>query len=249
MSAAMDDFGISGVSIAPQSDYTVEQVKPETSEKENTEKSSGIDKAAPEINDVFVKTSSKEQISFEKLQNDYADIEQRKQMLDAIDAMLAQTDKTNLGSEEANIINSMLDEAVPQDNQNKASEEQAIQQQEAEEQKTVNEEGKAEKDEQTSDSAQEKEKAAREVSELRAKVSEKQQEIAKLQKELYHKVSSVVEIALKKNMGSEKPPEQQAEELKSSVSQNIKENPIKSIKMQLTEFDENLLLAMLTLHK
>jgi hypothetical protein len=257
MSAAMDDFGISGALNTLQPDYSLEQVKPGTTEKVNTEQVSGSGQTQPEINDVFVKNSSVDKSTLEKLQNDYTALSEQGQQLDQIDEMLTQTGGADLSSNQVNEINSTLDQVVPQDNkpaardQNTvAADQNAIEQDQkvvAEDQKAVAAEQKAADDKKNTDGNAQAADSAKEVSQLKAKIAEKQQEIAKLQKELYHKVSSVVEISIGKEEDTGKTIEQQAEDLKTSVSKDIKDNPTQSVKMQITQFDDKLLLAMLSL--
>ncbi|NLF83218.1 MAG: hypothetical protein GX568_04450 [Candidatus Gastranaerophilales bacterium] len=246
MSAAMDDFGISGVSNALQPDYTVEQIKPGTSEKINTEKISGSEQSQPEINDVFEKKSSEQRRTLEKLQDEFAALNEKQQTLEEIDNALAQTEEKKLDKEEVDKINAILNSILPEDEKP----EQEEKPEKIEEPKEPVEKEKPEKQETKAVPTKEKDDSARDVNELRAKVSEKQQEIAKLQKELYHKVSSVIEIPIRKaGEDDDESLEAQAENLKLSVTDDIKGDAAKSVKMQIVHFDENLLLAMLSLRR
>jgi len=221
MSLARDDIGISRALDALHTEF----IKSRTLEKSNdSPKTSGSD-TEPEICDVFEKNSTEKERNVEELQEDYNSLEVKKEALKEIDASLEHIDASGEDIEEEDVeeIREAINEIVSQENS------------------SVEEED-VEKAELT-------EEANRRINKLRAEVNEKQQQIAQEQKKLYDEVSSVVELHISVDDSSEETIEQQAEDLKQSVVKEIKENPEISRQMQITRFDKNMILAMISLRK
>lgn len=100
-----------------------------------------------------------------------------------------------------------------------------------------------------SEKSKEKEQALEKINALMSGVREKQSQITEMQRELQQTVSSLVELNIGENADSVETEIKQAEELKQSIMEEVKENPEVVKKLQIKNIDRNLLLAMLTLRK
>ena len=121
--------------------------------------------------------------------------------------------------------------------------------------KTLNNNQEDNKETQSSDSTEKREQALSKIQELMTKVNEKQAQISQMQQEIQNTVSSLVELNVGENAVSfeaEIKHEQEikhAEELKQAIIKEVKENPETVRKLEVKNFDKDLLLAMLSLHK
>ena len=240
MSLARDDVGISGALNALQTEF----IKSGTLEKkENTQKISGEEKESSEIKDVFEKKSgNNDGEDLEQLQEDFNSLEIKGKALDEIGSSLERIENSG---EIPELLHKNFEEF------DKLIEEIASTSAETSESADVKNdttEQVPEKESQNNESTGKEEESIKKINELRAKVSEKQQQIAELQKKLYHEVNSIVELRIGANSDSPES-KQQAENLKNSVVNGIKENPEQSQKIQVTNLNKDLILAMLSLHR
>lgn len=245
MSLARDDVGITGALNALKAEF----VKSGTLEKQGeSRKNSDAEKENPEINDVFEKDSSKEAKKdpnrVEKLQEEYNSIEIKKQALDKVDKNLSELQETGETPDEAELreLKKAIEETPPLESSTTEQEakNEAIKDQQ---------EQTSEQQNQNRDSAEQQGDSAKRVNELRAMVSEKQQQLVELQQKLYHEVNSTVELRIGSNNESTESEEKLAQELKDSVVKDIQENPEQARKIQITNLDKNLILAMLSLRQ
>jgi small-conductance mechanosensitive channel len=242
MSLARDDVGISGALNALQTEF----IKAGTLEKqENTKKVSGDQKEEPEIKDVFEKKSNNnEEKNLEQLQEDFNSLAIKDKALKEIDASLERIENSGQVPEDSESFNKSLEEV------DKVIEKIAPTVTEtAKPPEVKNDTTQQNTEKQNNESTENREESIKKINELRSKVSEKQQQIAELQKKMYHEVSSLVELRIGANADSPETAKQQAEELKSSVINDIKENPEQSQKIQITNFNKDLILAMLSLRR
>ncbi len=227
MSLARDDIGISGALNAIEAEF----IKSGTLEKpNNNQEISGPEDKEPEINDVFEKESSVNQSDdvkrIEQLQEEYNALEVQKQALDEVDKELAGLEEPGQEPDPAETEKpeKTVEELLPK--------EQSV---------------TGESSGQESETDEEQEGSAGRISELRLQVNEKQQQLAELQHELREEINSTVELRLDGNSNPVETVEQQAENLKNSVVEDIKQYPQKSQAAQITHLNANLLLAMLSL--
>ena len=225
MSLARDDIGILGALDALKIDF----IKSRTLEKKDSPKTSDSEQE-PEIKDVFEKNSNGNKKNVEELQENYNFLEVKKDVLTEIDVSLERIDSSEKEITEENFkeIAKVIEQIVPEGTRAEES---------------VEEEPPARDDSEK----QEEEDSVKRINELRAKVNEKQQQIAHLQETLYNEVSSLVELRLNADDNSEETVEQQAESLKQSVVEGISQNPETSHKMQITNLNKDMILAMLSL--
>jgi|GEM_PF-3352255 len=236
MSIARDDLGISGVLNALKAEF----IKPGTLEKQNNKEVSGSENKESEINDVFEKKSSGEEKDIEQLQDEYNSLEIKKQALEEVDSSLESIEKSGQNPDNVESFDRNIEEL------DRVIEEMAPEKTKSEEQK---ENGNTEEQSLAREDAQQNNESSRKINELRAKVSEKQQQLANLQQKLYNEVSSIVELRIGNNTDSIETEQKKAEELRESVERDIKENPEKVQKIQITNLNKDLILAMLSLRQ
>jgi len=240
MSLARDDIGISRALDVLETDFI------KSRKLENNKKISGQKIKEPEINDVFEKNSKNDRKNLEKLQDDYNSNEIRNKALNEISTGLERAKNSDqllqspeLLKKSLDEINKVIEEIAPIDTKDKKQEVKDT----------------AGKDEKSSEKVQpldrdlQKKESIKKINELKVKVNKKQQQIANHQKKLYHEVNSLVELNLVKNDKPAETEERRVDNLKKSVTEYIKKNPVKSTKVQILQLDSNLILAMLSLHK
>ena len=243
MSLARDDVSISRAINVLETDFI------KSRKLENNKEISGQKSKEPEINDVFEKKSNNNNKNLEKLQDDYNSNEIKNKALSEIDSGLDRiknsdqaVNKPELLEKSLDEINKVIEKIAPNDTKDKNREVK----------NTTDKDKNSSKKVQSSNQDSQRKESIKKINELKVKVNEKRQQIANHQKKLYHEVSSLVELHLVNNDESSKTyevKEQKANDLQKSVTEDIKKNPVKSKKIQITHFDKNMILAMLSLHQ
>lgn len=249
MSLARDDIGSVSNLDALETRFiktgTVEQ-KPDIEKK-----ISDSQVQEPEFRDVYEKKVNTTDKKFEKIQEDYNDLEKHNQTLDEVNSRLESIEQTVEMSKDSEFSRNFVEknvekiekivEEVVLDDENLSEQSEEI----AEEQRQARAEDNAD----SLKTAQERDESLKRIQELKEKVREKQEQILQLQKELSKEVTSTVKLDVNENVSSIEAEMPEIKDLKKAVIAEIEENPEQSKKMQIRNLSSNLLLAMLSLRQ